>query len=42
MRNGQVYFCIDEDIAKEQEQCLEILYDFNNTHPSQMKEMRFC
>ena len=38
MKNGQVYFCTDEEIAKEQEQCLEILYDFNNTRPSQMKE----
>ncbi|WP_294407551.1 sugar O-acetyltransferase [uncultured Clostridium sp.] len=38
MKNGQVYFCTDEEIAKEQEQCLEILYDFNHTRPSQMEE----
>ena len=33
MNNGKVYFCTDEEIAKEQEQCLEILYDFNHTRP---------
>lgn len=38
MKNGQVYFCTDEEIAKEQAQCLEILYDFNHTRPSQMEE----
>ena len=38
MKNGQVYFCTDEDIAKEQEKCLDILYDFNHTRPSQMDE----
>lgn len=38
MNNGKVYFCTDEEIAKEQEQCLEILYDFNHTRPSQMEK----
>ena len=41
MKDGRVYFYNDEEIMKEQEQCMEILYDFNNTRPSQMKEMKF-
>lgn len=38
MKDGRVYFYNDEEIMKEQEQCMEILYDFNNTRPSQMKK----
>ncbi len=33
MHSQKVYFCDDEDLVREQEQCLEILYDFNHTRP---------
>ena len=29
MQSGKLYFCTDEEIAKEQLECLEILYDYN-------------
>lgn len=35
MHNQSIYFCTDEDLAKEQLQCLEMLYDFNHTRPSE-------
>ena len=40
MQSGKLYFCTDEEIAKEQLECLEILYDYNHTRPSesQMRE----
>ena len=38
MKNGKIYFCNDEEIAKEQLKCLDILYDFNNTRPSEMEK----
>lgn len=38
MKNGQIYFCNDEEIVKEQLQCIDILYDFNNTRPSEMEK----
>ena len=36
MKNGQLYFCTDEEVAKEQLKCLDRLYDFNQTRPSEM------
>lgn len=39
MHSQKVYFCDDEDLVREQEQCLETLYDFNHTRPSE-KEKR--
>lgn len=38
MKSGRIYFCDDEELVREQEACLEILYDFNHTRPSQRKE----
>ena len=35
MQNQQVYFCDDSSLAAEQIQCLEILYDYNHTRPSE-------
>lgn len=35
MHNQSIYFCTDEDLAKEQLHCLEMLYDFNHTRPSE-------
>ena len=36
MKNGQLYFCTDEEVAKEQLKCLDRLYDFHRTRPSEM------
>ena len=35
MKSGEVYFCTDEALMKEQTACLEKLYDFNATRPSE-------
>lgn len=38
MQSGKLYFCTDEKIAKEQLECLEILYDYNHTRPSESQK----
>jgi len=38
MHNQKVYFCDDEALLSEQMQCLETLYDFNFTRPSEVKK----
>ena len=38
MQSGKLYFCTDEEIANEQTQCLEILYDYNHTRPSEAQK----
>ena len=38
MQSGKLYFCTDEEIAKEQLKCLEILYDYNHTRPSESQK----
>ncbi|MHC1747234.1 MAG: sugar O-acetyltransferase [Cellulosilyticaceae bacterium] len=35
MQSQKVYFCDDNDLMAEQTQCLERLYDFNHTRPSE-------
>ncbi len=35
MNTGELYFCSDESILKEQVECLERLYDYNQTRPSE-------
>lgn len=35
MQSQKVYFCNDNDLMVEQTQCLEKLYDFNQTRPSE-------
>lgn len=35
MNTGELYFCSDESILKEQIECLEKLYDYNQTRPSE-------
>ena len=39
MQCGKLYICTDEEIAAEQLKCLDRLYDFNQTRPTQ-KELR--
>ena len=36
MKSGKIYFCTDEELAKEQLRRLDRLYDFNRTRPSEM------
>lgn len=36
MHNQKVYFCDDEDLAQEQLKCLDLLYDFNHTRPTEL------
>ena len=38
MKNGKLYFCTDESVAREQLQCLDKLYDFNQPRPSEMEK----
>lgn len=35
MDEGRLYFPGDRDILKEQEQCMELLYDYNGTRPGE-------
>ena len=36
MHGQGLYFCDDEELLKEQAACLELLYDFNQTRPSEL------
>lgn len=38
MHNGKLYWPSDESIMAEQEKCLDLLYDFNHTRPSEMEK----
>ncbi len=38
MHNGKLYYPSDEVIMAEQTQCLELLYDFNATRPSESRK----
>ena len=38
MLNQKLYFCTDEEMASRQEAALEILYDFNQTRPSEKEK----
>ncbi|USD42954.1 sugar O-acetyltransferase [Vibrio sp. SCSIO 43135] len=35
VHSQKVYFCDDEELINQQTQCLEVLYDFNHTRPSE-------
>ncbi len=38
MHNGMLYVCSDEDIMREQMQCLDRLYDYNMTRPTEAEK----
>lgn len=38
MQSGRLYCCTDPELQKEQALCLERLYDFNQTRPSEMEK----
>ncbi len=37
MSSGKLYFCTDPEVAREQLACLDKLYDFNQTRPTEME-----
>ena len=37
MKSGKIYFCNDPDLMREQLACLDRLYDFNQTRPSELE-----
>ena len=38
MHNKEIYFCNEEALMEEQSQYLDLLYDFNQTRPTQMPQ----
>lgn len=38
MHSGDIYFCNDQQLIESQLQCLEKLYDYNATRPTQQQE----
>lgn len=36
MHSQKIYYCDDEELVAKQLECLDVLYDFNQTRPSQM------
>lgn len=38
MLSGELYVCADEAVMAEQARCLEILYDYNQTRPSEQQK----
>lgn len=36
MHSKKVYYCTDESLAREQLECLNLLYDFNHTRPTEL------
>ena len=38
MKSGNIYFCTDEALLKEQEKCLDKLYDYNHTRPTESQK----
>ena len=40
MKSGRLYVCADEAFAAEQTACLEKLYDYNSTRPSEQKKRK--
>lgn len=35
MKSGQLYYCTDPEVSADQARCNEIVYDYNQTRPSQ-------
>ena len=42
MTAGELYCCVDDEIVIEQTACLEKLYDYNATRPSEGKKDLIC
>lgn len=42
MHTGELYLPGDEEIMKEQLACLNLLYDFNMTRPTELEKRERC
>ncbi len=40
MKSGKLYFCTDPELAREQLACLDKLYDYNQTRPSESEKRK--
>ncbi|WP_028021713.1 sugar O-acetyltransferase [Enterovibrio calviensis] len=40
LHSQKVYFCDDEELVQKQVKCLDVLYDFNHTRPTEMDKRR--
>ncbi|HDU8575748.1 sugar O-acetyltransferase [Vibrio antiquarius] len=38
LHSQKIYFCNDEALVEQQTQCLEVLYDYNQTRPSESEK----
>lgn len=37
LRSGELYSCIDPELQRRQQECLEVLYDYNHSRPGETK-----
>lgn len=37
LRSGELYSCIDTELQQRQQECLEVLYDYNHSRPGETK-----
>ena len=37
LRSGELYYCIDPELQQRQQECLEVLYDYNHSRPGETK-----
>lgn len=37
LRSGELYSCIDPELQQRQQECLEVLYDYNHSRPGEAK-----
>ena len=37
LRSGELYSCIDPELQQRQQECLEVLYDYNHSRPGETK-----
>ncbi|WP_295893929.1 sugar O-acetyltransferase [uncultured Vibrio sp.] len=40
LHSQKVYFCDDEELAQKQMKCLDVLYDFNHTRPTEVDKRK--
>jgi len=38
MHSEKIYFCDDDELVSEQTKCLDVVYEFNHTRPSEVKK----
>lgn len=40
MKSGKIYFCTSEELVREQQLCMEKLYDYNHSRPGEVEKRR--